>query len=227
MRPGRGRLAISLKILHDGPRSMLEHLFGSKTRVKLLRLFLRNPSEPIFVRELTRRVGTQINAVRRELTNLVKLGLVIEAVVEEPVVEGGKKRPGLKRKYYQLNPHFPLLHEISSLILKAQVLLDRRLDKEIAALGDVRYLAFMGAFLQGGAASEAAAPAIDLFLVGRVDADGFKELIKEIEAVFGSELNFSILALDEFRYRKELGDRFLHSILEAPKKVLIDRLSER
>lgn len=206
---------------------MLEHLFGSKTRVKLLRLFLRNPAEPIFVRELTRRVETQINAVRRELMNLVKLGLVSEAVVEEPVAATGKKRPGLKRKYYQLNQNFPLLAEISSLILKAQVLLDRRLDQEIAALGDVRYLAFMGAFVQSGGTTVAAAPAIDLFLVGRVDPDAFKALMTEVEEVFGSELNFSILALDEFRYRKDLGDRFLHSILEAPKKVLIDRLHER
>lgn len=206
---------------------MLEHLFGSKTRVKLLRLFLRNPNEPIFVRELTRRVETQINAVRRELMNLVKLGLVSEAVVEEPVEVAGKKRPGLKRKYYQLNQQFPLLNEISSLILKAQVLLDRRLDKEISALGDVRYLAFMGAFIQSGSTSVSTAPAIDLFLVGSVDQEAFKLLMTEVESVFGSELNFSILALDEFRYRKELGDRFLHSILEAPKKVLIDRLHER
>jgi hypothetical protein len=208
---------------------MLEHLFGSKTRVKLLRLFLRNPAEPIFVRELTRRVETQINAVRRELTNLVKLGLVIEAdgVEEEKAQPGAKKRPGLKRKYYQLNKTFPLLHELTSLILKAQVLLDRRLDQEIAALGDVRYLAFMGAFIQSGATVSPHTPAIDLFLVGKVDAAGFKKLMTEVEGVFGSELNFSILAPDEFRYRKELGDRFLHSILEAPKKVLIDRLHER
>ncbi len=206
---------------------MLEHLFGSKTRVKLLRLFLRNPAEPIFVRELTRRVETQINAVRRELMNLVKLGLVTEAAVEEPVTGTAKKRPGLKRKYYQLNQQFPLLAEISSLILKAQVLLDRRLDQEIAALGDVRYLAFMGAFVQSGATTSPAPPAIDLFLVGRVDTDAFKNLMTEVEGVFGSELNFSILALEEFRYRKDLGDRFLHSILEAPKKVLIDRLHER
>lgn len=206
---------------------MLEHLFGSKTRVKLLRLFLRNPDEPIFVRELTRRVETQINAVRRELLNLVKLGLVTEAAVEEPATApGGKKRPGLKRKYYQLNKQFPLLNELSSLILKAQVLLDRRLDKEIAALGDVRYLAFMGAFIQGTGMTPSG-PAIDLFLVGKIDMVGFKTLMTEVEGVFGAELNFSILAPDEFRYRKELGDRFLHSILDAPKKVLIDRLHER
>lgn len=206
---------------------MLEHLFGSKTRVKLLRLFLRNPSEPIFVRELTRRVGTQINAVRRELTNLVKLGMVVETDgPDEPAVPAGKKRPGLKRKYYQLNKGFPLLNELSSLILKAQVLLDRRLDKEIAALGEVRYLAFMGKFVQSGGES-VTGPAIDLFLVGRVDEVAFKKLMTEVEELFGAELNFSILDVDEFRYRKEISDRFLHAILEAPKKVLIDRLHER
>lgn len=206
---------------------MLEHLFGSKTRVKLLRLFLRNPAESIFVRELTRRVGTQINAVRRELTNLVKLGMVMETDgPEEPVATAGKKRPGLKRKYYQLNKNFPLLAELSSLILKAQVLLDRRLDKEIAALGDVRYLAFMGKFVQSGS-DTTVGPALDLFLVGRVDEEAFKKLMTEIEELFGSELNFSILTSDEFRYRKEISDRFLHAILEAPKKVLIDRLHER
>ena len=206
---------------------MLEHLFGSKTRVKLLRLFLRNPSEPIFVRELTRRVETQINAVRRELLNLVKLGLVIEADVEEKTPQMGKKRPGLKRKYYQLNQGFPLLSEISSLILKAEVLLDRRLDKEIAALGEVKYLAFMGEFIQSGATIPPNTPDIDLFLVGKIDMVGFKKLMSEIEGIFGSELNFSILTAEEFKYRKEIGDRFLHAILDAPKKVLIDRLHER
>jgi predicted transcriptional regulator len=92
---------------------MLEHLFGSKTRVKLLSLFLRHPDEAIFVRELTRRVGTQINAVRRELANLVRFGLIRE-VVEEGVSEEGVKRPGLKRKYYKVNKSFSLLPEITS-----------------------------------------------------------------------------------------------------------------
>lgn len=201
---------------------MLEHLFGSKTRVKLLSLFLRNPEEPIFVRELTRRVETQINAVRRELMNLVRLGLVIEASVEAPKEEGGKKRPGLKRKYYQLNNKFPLLAEIRSLVLKSQILLDRRLDQEIAKLGDVRFLALMGVFT-----GQVTQPPIDLFIVGNVKPEDIQKLLAEVEKSFGLELNFSLMPFDEYKYRKDIGDRFLHGILDAHKKVVIDRLSER
>ena len=54
---------------------MLEHLFGSKTRVRLLRLFLHHPEEAFFVRELARKTHFQMNAVRRELENLVDSSL--------------------------------------------------------------------------------------------------------------------------------------------------------
>jgi len=55
---------------------MIEQLFGSKTRVKLLKLFFSNPNRSFYVREITRIVDEQINSVRRELANLLSLGLI-------------------------------------------------------------------------------------------------------------------------------------------------------
>ncbi len=200
---------------------MLEHLFGSRTRVKLLSLFLRHPDEAIFVRELTRRVGTQINAVRRELANLIAFGLISEVIVQEPI-EGAGRRPGVKRKYYTVNKGFPLLQEISSLIIKAQLLLERRLDQEILKMGDVRYLAFLGVFM-----GQAKSP-VDIFVVGeQIDKRGLQKLVQETERDLGAEVNFSLMTLEEFRYRKDITDRFLYGILEAPKNVVVDRLNER
>ncbi|HEU0050592.1 MAG TPA: winged helix-turn-helix domain-containing protein [Patescibacteria group bacterium] len=203
---------------------MLEHLFGSRTRIKLLTLFLRHPDEAIFVRELSRRIGTQINAVRRELSNLVRLGLIIETETVAPASAGDKKQPGLKKKYYRINPNFILLSELTALLMKAQVLLEKKLDREIAKMGDVRYLAFMGLFLSRDA--RAFSP-VDLFLVGRIDKSGFKTLISGIEQELGLDLNFSLMTPEEYQYRKDIADRFLSSILEAPKSVLINRLEER
>jgi len=60
---------------------MLEQLFGSQTRVRLLQIFLSNPEEKYFVRELTRNLNSQINAIRRELENLEELGAI--RIVEE------------------------------------------------------------------------------------------------------------------------------------------------
>ena len=54
----------------------IEQLFGSKTRSRLLQLFLKQPDEKYFVRELTRKIDAQLNSVRRELNNLVELGVV-------------------------------------------------------------------------------------------------------------------------------------------------------
>lgn len=196
---------------------MLEQLFGSRTRVKLLSLFLRQQQEPLFVREITREIGTQINAVRRELANLVKFGLINEVVVEEEATDK-KKRPGLKRKYYRINKDFPLLREISSLVLKAQLLLEHRLDKEIVALGDIQYLAFMGIFLGGNPSP------VDLFIVGNVDKDALANLMHETERDLNCEIRYSVMEPDEFRYRKDMTDKFLYAILEGNKNVVVDKI---
>src|ERR1700759_298362 len=55
---------------------MIEQLFGSKTRVKLLQLFYTNPNRSFYVREITRKVDEQINSVRRELSNLLSIGII-------------------------------------------------------------------------------------------------------------------------------------------------------
>lgn len=204
---------------------MLEQLFGSRTRVKLLSLFLRYPHDAMFVRELTRKIDTQINAVRRELQNLLKLGLIIEVDSNEeadPEELGTKKTFGVKRKYYITNPDFPLLPEITSLIIKSQLMLEKHLDKEIQELGDVRFLAFLGMFI-----GKPKAP-VDIFVV----AEGFQTAklrasVQEMEQDLGTEINFSVMTLEEYAYRKEMTDKFLYAILEAPKNVVVDRLNAR
>src|SRR6188472_2093699 len=56
--------------------NVIEQLFGSKTRVKLLQLFYSNPNRAFYVREITRKIDEQINSVRRELANLLSIGII-------------------------------------------------------------------------------------------------------------------------------------------------------
>ena len=166
------------------------------------------------MRELTRRIGTQINAVRRELSNLLKFGLITEI---KGAVPEDAKRPGLKRKYYKLNAVYPLLPEIKALITKAQVLVEHRLDKELEQLGQVKYAALMGKFLGQSAP-------VDLFLVGSVNAATLRKLIAKMEKALGQEINYTVLSIQEYTYRKDMMDKFVLSVLEAPKDVVVDRL---
>ncbi len=194
---------------------MLEHLFGSNTRVKLLTLFVHHPTQPFFVRELTRQIDTQINAVRRELENLVELGLV--NAVDAPV--GGKSQAGLKKKFYKMNENFPLINEIRTLITKAHVLMERRLDREISSLGgDVQYAALLGVFI-----GKPGSP-VDLFLVGSIDQKATTAFVQRLEKELGVEINFNCMTTQDYIYRKEVADRFLCSILEAPKSVIINKI---
>lgn len=176
-------------------------------------LFLNQPEQAFFIRELTRIIDTQINAVRREIDNLAKIGLIIE--IEEDDTEA--KRPGLKRKYYKVNPKFPLLSEIKSLLTKSNFLVERRLDRDLVALGQIQYLAFMGSFIGKDAP-------VDLFIVGDVDKDRLKKVVQTAEKDLGFEVNFTSLTLKEYRYRKDIADRFLTSVMNAQKHVVIDVL---
>jgi DNA-binding transcriptional ArsR family regulator len=200
---------------------MLEHLFGSKTRVRMLRLFLSNPSESYFVRELTRRVDAQINAVRHELDNLVEMGL-LEVVdsdenrddEEETIMTGG-------RKYFRLNTAAHLYPELKALFDKSRIVVEKDFVKRIAQIGQVQYLALTGFFVSDDTVNT------DMLLVGKINKEKFVPLVRQFEQEVGREINFTLMSPQEFKYRRDVTDRFLYGILESRKIVLIDMVSER
>ncbi|MBI5619863.1 transcriptional regulator, partial [Candidatus Gottesmanbacteria bacterium] len=49
---------------------MLEDLIISRVRVKILTLFLSHPGVIFHVRDIVRKIGEEINAVRRELSHM-------------------------------------------------------------------------------------------------------------------------------------------------------------
>src|ERR1035437_2097031 len=72
---------------------MIDALFGSKTRVKLLHLFLNNPGKSFYVREITRKIEQQINSVRRELSNMLEVGTITSDSADNKL-------------YYQINQRY-------------------------------------------------------------------------------------------------------------------------
>ena len=191
---------------------MLEQLFGSQTRVKLLQIFLANPEEKYFVRELTRSLNSQINAIRRELENLADLGII--RIVETGEEKGEQK----KKKFFQANADFILYHELKSIFQKAQFLLERKFAHSVKKIGKVVYLALTGYFV-----GKKDFP-IDILVVGNLNKKKFERIIREFEKNLKRELNFTILEKEDFNYRRSVADRFLYNILDSEKIVLIDEI---
>lgn len=187
---------------------MLEQLFGSKTRTQLLRTFLQNPEESFYVRELTRKLDVQINAIRHELGNLEKIGLLLVVKVAQ--------KGAVKKKFYQLNRNSVLYPELSALFLKSRVLVEKDFVEQLKQTGKLTYFVLTGRFT-----GREDAPT-DVFLVGKINRKKLTALIKKFEISFGHEINFTILDAEEMRYRMDVMDRFLYDVLEEPKLVFVD-----
>ncbi len=184
---------------------MLEQLFGSRTRVKLLKLFLTLPTAPFFVREISRKVDEQLNSVRRELANLMNLGMITMA-------EQGDK------KFYQLNTKFVLTDELKALLIKSQLLVEQDFIRRLKESGKIHYLALTGSF------TGAKQSPTDILVVGKVDRSFLVRCIERFQRESGRELNFTVLSTREYNERLALGDKFLVTILNNPKIVVVDDL---
>ncbi|HLD21484.1 MAG TPA: winged helix-turn-helix domain-containing protein [Patescibacteria group bacterium] len=184
---------------------MLEKIFGSRTRVKLFRLFFTHPEQEYFVRELVRTVGEQINSVRRELQNLEEVGIV-------------KSEERDQKKFYTVNQAFVLYPELRAFIIKSRLTLEKRFIQAIRTCGSIQYLALTGHFV-----SDAQAP-VDLFIVGTVQRQKLNILLDKFKESFGMQLRFTVMTRDEYLYRKDITDKFLYDMMNGKKIIVVNTL---
>ena len=79
----------------DKAEEVLIKLFGSTPRARILTLLFENTGRSFYQREVMYETGLSLQAVQRELSNLVELEIV-------------KKRETNARVYYEVNPSSPL-----------------------------------------------------------------------------------------------------------------------
>jgi hypothetical protein len=198
---------------------MLEQIFGSKTRVKLLHIFFHSPDRSFYVRELARLAESQLNAVRRELANLVRVDLIMAVNTEEAGVSEGVGTG--RSKYYKLNQACLLYSEMKSLLFKAQMLHERELiDILKNKAGKIKMWLFTGCF------TDAKNSETDILLVGDIRPVLVSKLITEFEKKLGKSLRYTMMTEKEFNDRREIGDKFLYSIFEGKHVIVVDELNK-
>ncbi|OGC70574.1 hypothetical protein A2602_02770 [candidate division WWE3 bacterium RIFOXYD1_FULL_40_11] len=166
-------------------------------------MLLSNKKE-VHVRGIVRAVNTEINAVRRELDNLVKTGIF-------------KRRQSMNRIYYSVDRLNPFYNELLNLLAKETGLAKKILQKK-SDLGDIEFAVFCPAYFKG---RESTALDVDLFIVGDIEVEALKKLVKEQESKSGRELNFSVMTSTEFKSRKRTGDQFINRVLSQSRMMLV------
>lgn len=195
---------------------MLEQLFGSKTRVKLLRVFFQDTTASYFVRELSRHIDIQINAIRRELALLEKLGIIV--TIDKDVSES--KKPGARlRKYYRVNTESLLYPDLHALLEKGKMMGEQYFVNQIKEEGgDIAMLVLTGCFTNEVDA------VTDMLLVGDIKAHNVEKLVAHYEKEFGQSIRYTFMTKNEFFDRRHVMDKFLFRIFEGNCMRVINNL---
>ena len=183
---------------------MLIDLLISKVRVKVLELFLGDPEKTYHVRDIVRRVSEEINAVRRELARLEKVGLLASEW-------------RANRRYYFVKKDFIFYSELLSVINKG-VGLGGAILKNRAKLGKIKYAMLSGAFVRGKPYNQ---NDVDVFIVGTIVLPELGALVREEETRRSREINFTPMTEEEFNFRKSRRDPFVIGILAKPRVMLL------
>ncbi len=204
---------------------MIEQLFGSKTRVKLLQLFYGNPNRSFYVREITRKIDEQINSVRRELANLLSVGIIVSDTTNnklyyevnqgyefyaplQEIFGGGVKNPSLRSAKPVAGVAVPSSPATAN---------DFTDSAGIKSLGNVEIAVYTGQFTRDESTG------VDVFLVGDINQAKLAKFMADLESKEGKELRYTMLSLNDFHYRQQINDRFVSNVIRAKKQVLIDK----
>ena len=189
---------------------MIDALFGSKTRVKLLHLFLSNPGKSFYVREITRLIDEQINSVRRELANMTTVGIVTSDTADNKL-------------YYEVNQRYEYYVPLRAIFADEKVpavqkepTTKKTWYDDLRALPGVRIAVLAGVLVRGSTS------AVDVLVAGNINATRLKKVIKTAETAEGRELNYVVLSYDDFYYRLSVRDRFITEIIAGKCITLVD-----
>ncbi len=192
---------------------MIEQLFGSKTRVKLLQLFYSNPNRAFYVREITRKIDEQINSVRRELSNLLSIGIITSDTNNN-------------RLYYEVNQkyeYFKPLQEIFGSGVKKSTS-KKVVDGDAASVAeaDLKSVGHIDLAVYTGQFTRDDSTGLDFLVVGEVNPNAMQKYVDGLEVKENKSIRYTVMSLSDFQYRMQIRDRFIMAIVNSKKQVLVD-----
>ncbi len=180
----------------------VSHIFGGEAKVKIMRLFIFNPSLILAPAEVALRAKERINTARRELRILAKAGLV-------------KKRI----KGFMLDSSYTYLPAIENFLIDATPVTEKEIIKKISRTGNIKLILIAGVFLHNHDSR------VDILVVGdHIKQTKLFSEVSSIEALLGKELRYTVFETNDFQYRLGIYDKLIRDILDSPHKKIFNKL---
>lgn len=166
---------------------------------------MHNPAD-YSAADIAGKTKSVIRSVNKEITKLTEAGAVIEEI--KPLELNHKV---VQVKHYRANDNFSFFPEIKSLFIKMQILELDDLKVKLQSAGKLNYAVLTGRFVGNTEAG------VDLLIVGKTDHKKLEKIINNFQQAIGWEINWVVMDLEEYDYRKKIGDMFLFSLLSGNK----------
>lgn len=184
---------------------MLDRLFGSRLRARVLGWFLSHPDERFFVRQLESLLGEDSTNLSRELARLSVLGILAQQS------EG-------RQKYYQANRRSAIFPDLQQLVLKTSGVADV-LRAALTPLNPRICTAFVfGSVAKGEPSAESD---VDLMVIGEVTVRELVSALAQAQRQLGREVNPTVYSAEEFAQKTAKGQPFVQSVRRGPKLFVI------
>lgn len=180
----------------SNPKKYLDQLFISKVRIKAIKFFFTSPNKPIHLRGAVRELNEEINAVRRELSRMEGIKLLI-----------GEKRGN--RKYFMLNPEFAFYDELIGIVFKSFGLGGEVLSNE-KKLGDIQYALLTQKYVYN---KPYGSNNVDLVVIGDVDLHVLDQIVTQEEQKTHTQIHYTVLSKTDFETRRRRKDGFANELI--------------
>lgn len=188
---------------------MRELILFSKTIRNLLTVFVTNPKDRFYLRQLCVLIKSVPHPVQLALKKLEKAGIL-----------NSEREANIK--FYSLNKASPIYSEIKGIILKTEAVgVALR-----AGLKDLRNITC--AFIYGSVAKdrERVGSDIDICIIGEVDLNALSKLTSRLEEKLKREISMVTFSTKEWKRAISTKKAFAIDILKNKKIVLMGNLDE-
>jgi predicted nucleotidyltransferase len=184
--------------------AILESLFSSRVRTKILVAFFMSPGESYYALGLAQRLGEHYNAVWKELVRLEKIGLL-------------SSHAWGNAKVYQLNPACPIIPELRAMVLKTEGI-GQVIRSQLAGRDEIKSVFIYGSYAGGEADRQSD---LDLMVIGSLELSEFASLIAQLERELNRLINYVCFTEEEWKAKLDNKDPFVLNVKQSPKIMLL------
>lgn len=202
---------------------ILEKLFGSAAKVKIIKLFLMNPGVTYDAKDASERAKVSLTSARTEINNLEKIGFLKSHFYTKDIKkQKNRSIINVKKRTYgwTLETKFPYVSAMESFLSDINPFKHKDIIDKVSRAGKIQLLIISGIFIKYEDARA------DLLIVGdNLKIGQLENIIRTIESEIGKEIRYVVFETNEFKYRHSLFDKLIRDILDFPHEKIINKLN--